>query len=361
MKITGIVTEYNPFHNGHIYHINKTREITNPDLLIAVMSGNFTQRGEVGITDKFERTKAALLNGVDLVVELPYIYTLQNAYVFAKESVNILSRLHIDSMVFGSETNNMEELKKFASLEIDVTRLKELMDTGESYPKAYGLLSGSMYSNDILAVAYLKALKDTSITPYSIERTNDYHSDELGEIASANAIRKALLNSKDISKSTPMVIDNPVFNKDLYPLYRHMLMTSSTNELSEYFLTAEGIENLLKKNAYLYDDYEEFISHSVSRRYTRSRIQRVMCHMLNKVKKNDIQNLENNYIRVLGFNRKGQEYLNSLRKEEDLNIITQFKNIPQNMKDIEWKVAVTYSFIKGNDYLKKELKGPVII
>ena len=111
MNISGIIVEYNPFHNGHLYHLNKTKELTNPDLIIAITSGNFTQRGEISIINKFDKTMAALEHGIDLVVELPYIYTLQNSSVFGKRSVELLNKLGINNLVFGSETNNLEELK----------------------------------------------------------------------------------------------------------------------------------------------------------------------------------------------------------------------------------------------------------
>ena len=363
MKVSGIIVEYNPFHNGHLYHIEKTKELTNPDVLVAVTSGNYTQRGDISIIDKFEKTKAALEHGVDLVVELPYIYTLQNAYVFGKNAVDILKRCNVDAIVFGSETNNIEELSKYASLEVDVTRLKELMHDGTSFPKAYGLLSNSLYPNDMLAVTYLKAMADTDIKPLSIQRTNGYHDTELDIIASATAIRKAVKEGRDISKAAPVNIDEPIFNDMLYPYLRHILFTMSRNDLAKIFMVNEGIEGLLKDNAVKYDKYEDFINHSVSRRYTRSRIQRICMHIINQIKKEDVLNLpEANYVRVLGFNSKGQELLKSL-KESETRFVTQFKNIPDSYKEIEWKTSLVYSSIleDGDAYLKKELKGPIIL
>jgi len=362
MNITGIIAEYNPFHNGHIYHINKAKELTNPDLIICVLSGNFSQRGDVSVMDKFEKTKYALDNGVDLVVELPYLYTTQNAYIFSKKAIEILNKLKVNNIVFGSETNNLNELKKYAELEVDVTRLKELLNKGESYPKAYGLLSGSMYPNDILAVTYLKSLKNTKIIPYSIQRTNDYHSKNLSKISSATSIRNALLNNQKVNKATPVIFKEPIFNKDLYPYIRNLLMTLPKEEISKIHLFCEGIENLLIKNAYLYDDYEEFINASISKRYTRSRIQRTLLQLALHITKKDAK-INESYIRILGFNTKGKQYLASLKKKKNLNIITQFKNLPPKSKDIEWKASSIYASLlnKPSLYLKKELKGPIII
>lgn len=362
MKVSGIIVEYNPFHNGHLYHINKAKELTNPDVLIAVTSGNFNQRGDVSIINKFEKTKAALSNGVDLVVELPYIYTVQNAYTFGSKAVEILSYLNTNSLVFGSETNNLEELKKYAELEVDVTRLKQLMHDGSSYPKAYGLLSSSLYPNDMLAVAYLKAIKGTNIEPISIQRTNEYHSNDLDIISSASAIRKAIKENKDISKTTPIEISNPIYNDMLYLTLRNILFTRTSDELSNIFLVSEGIENMLKENAIKFDNYEDFINNSISRRYTRARIQRVILNIINNITKQEVAALPAmNYIRVLGFNSKGQELLKQLKN--DIKIVTQFKNIPSQYKDIEWKTSLVYSTITNNpnQYIKQELKGPVII
>ncbi|MBP5279835.1 MAG: nucleotidyltransferase family protein [Erysipelotrichaceae bacterium] len=361
MKVTGIIAEYNPFHNGHLHHLKETIRISGPDLLIAVITGNYNQRGDLSIIDKFTKTKAALDHGIDLVVELPYIFTLQNAYVYGRQAIRILDQLRIDDLVFGSETNNLEELEKYASLEIDVTRLKELMHDGNSFPKSYGLLSGSLYPNDILAIAYLKALKGTDIRPISIQRTNEYLSEDIDVISSATAIRKALKQGKDISKTCPLEISKPIYNDALYPYIRRILMTSDRKDLERIFLVSEGLENLLKENAFRYDDYEEFLSNSISRRYTRSRIQRVIMHIANQIKKEDVAALpECDYIRVLGFNKKGQEYLKSLKK--DVALITQFKNIPEPYKDIEWKVNCLYATLmeKPSAYMKRELQGPLI-
>ena len=362
MKKTGIIVEYNPFHNGHKYHIEKTREITQPDILIACMSGNYNQRGDLSIINKYEKTKAALSNGVDLVLELPYIYTVQNAYVFGSKAVEILNRFNIDDLVFGSETNNLEELKKYAELEVDVTRLKQLMHDGNSYPKSYGLLSGSLYPNDMLAVTYLKALRGTDINPVSVQRTNDYLSEDLDLISSATAIRKAVKENKDISKATPIAINEPVFNEDLYPYIRKLLFTMDKKDLSSIFMVDEGIENLLKENAVKYANYEDFINASISRRYTRSRIQRILLHIANHIKKEDVKHLpEMNYVRVLGFNEKGQKLLKEMK--EEINIVTLFKNIPEPFKEIEWKTNLLYaSLLKdSNSYIKRELQGPVIL
>lgn len=362
MNVTGIIVEYNPFHNGHIKHIKEARKLTKCDLLIAITSGDYSQRGDVSIIDKFDKTKAALDNGVDLVVELPYIYTLQNAKVFGEKAVELLHALKINNLVFGSETNNIEELNKYAELNINVDYLKEIMATGLSYPKAYGLLASSLYPNDILAVSYLKAIQNKDIQAFPIKRTTKYHSGVLKKVCSATAIRKAIQNKVDYSIATPIKIKEPHFNNELYPFLRRILMTSSREELKEIFMVSEGIENLLIKNAYKYDSYDEFINNSISKRYTKARIQRVLVHILNNITKDEVNKLNKlDYIRVLGFNSKGQKYLRDYHND-NYKIVTQFKNIPEDYKAIEWKASSTYALLckKPKNYLVKELKGPVI-
>ena len=364
MKITGIIIEHNPFHHGHKYHIEETIRLTKPDILVAIMTGNYNQRGDLSIIDKFEKTKIALDNGIDLIIELPYVYTMQNAYIYGSKAIKLLNEINCNYLVFGSETNNLDELKQYASLEIDVTRLKELLRQGNSFPKAYGLLAGALYPNDILAVAYLKEIQNTNIIPLSIQRTSNYKEDKISIDTSASAIRKAILNNEDYHEGTDIRIDHPVFLKDLYPFIQNKLFTSNKEELKKIFMVDEGIENLLIKNAYKYFDFEDFINNTISRRYTRSKIQRTLIHIINNITKDDINNLkEDNYLRILGFNNKGRKLLNKLKEDENKKIITQFKNIPSPYKEIEWKINLVYaSLLKDPEaYLKKELKGPIII
>lgn len=361
MKTSGIIVEYNPFHYGHLYHIEKARELTDCDVLVAVMSGNYCQRGDLSVMDKFEKTKTALENGVDLVIEIPFLKTVQNAYVFGSTAVELLDRIGVDHLVFGSETNNLEELKQYAELKIDVTRLHELMREGASYPKAYGLLAGSLYPNDILAVTYLRKLQETGITPISIQRSNAYHSLELGSIASARAIRYAAEHGEDYSMATPCHLEDPVFLKDLWPFMRNTLIVTPAEELEKIFLMSEGIENLLKKNAETYYDFEEFLHYSVSRRYTRSRIQRILIHAALHITKKDAEEVSDIPMRVLGFSEKGRQLLKEKKKETE--IITQFKNLPEKDREIEWKAAQLYAGLHKDpeELIKKELRGPIII
>ncbi len=363
MKICGLVVEYNPFHNGHIHHINEAKRLTNADYLIAIMSGNFCQRGDISIIDKFEKTRVALEHGINLVIELPFAYTIQNASIFGTKSVEILKLFNIDYLVFGSETNNIDNLKMISETTINIDYLKEIMKTGISYPKAYSLLQGSLYPNDILAISYLKALKGTNIKPISIQRTNEYHSEEISKIASATAIRKAIKENRDYHEATPLNITNPHFNEELYPYLRNILNLNDREDLIKYHLVSEGIEKAFKDSAFKYDKYEDFINSLVNRRYTKARIQRICINILANIKSNEIKELEDDiYAFVLGFDSKGQELLHLINNEDE-KIVSNFKKIPLKHRKLEWKSDLLYASLlkeeERKEFLQKVLRGPI--
>ncbi len=366
MKAAGIIVEYNPFHNGHLYHINQTKEITNCDVLIAVMSGHFVQRGEPALIDKWQRTEAALKHGVDLVIELPYLYCTQSAQQFADGAVTLLKLAQVDTIVFGSESNNLEELKEIAELSTKADYLKEILSTGEGFPKAYGLWTQAMEPNDILAVAYLKALEGSDITPVTIQRTTHYHDESLNDIASATAIRKAVLSNEDAGHATPMRLKEPyVTLKQFYPYIRMMLSSLSSEYLNSLFLFSEGIENHLKDNAAKYDTFEEFMSHSITKRYTRARIQRTLCQLINQITKKEAKDLSPlTSLRVLGFNEKGQQWLKHLRKME-VDVASSFAQMPASLRKMELKATAMYAsfmtFEQRNALLKREIAHPIRI
>lgn len=363
MNICGIIVEYNPFHNGHRYHIEKAKELTSCDVLIAVMSGNYTQRGDLSVMDKFAKTEIALDNGIDIVVELPYIYATQSASSFSKGAIEALKVFGVDSIVFGSETNNLEELKEIAALEVNPDHFKEMIKTGISFPKAYGLLAKEFLPNDILAIAYLKAIRNTAIRPYTIQRTNDFHSEDIKSIASAKAIRKAIKEKKDYHLATDVKIDHPVFIDDLYPYLRRLLMLKKREDLEKIHLVSEGIEKIFIDNAFKYPDFASFLNASTSKRYTASRIKRTLLQIMIDVKKSEVDHYYHPYARVLGFNDKGQKLIKELRKN-GAPIETQIKKIPPFIKDIELKATYLYASLfdeKRFQYLvKRELAGPII-
>ena len=354
MKICGIVCEYNPFHNGHIHHIKKTRELTECDLLVAVMSGNFVQRGEPAIVDKWTRSEAALKHGVDLVIELPFIYATQSARFFAQGAMHLLKQTGCDCFCFGSESNDLNTLQEYAKIEIGK------LDRKKAPVQSYELFYGSISPNDILGINYLKYCKD--MQPYCIQRTNHYFDEEIvGPISSATSIRKAVKKQMGIKTATPMEIKNPIFLSDFYPAIQLLLLTLSPDYLKTLFLMDEGIENLLIKNAQ-YASFEEFMEHSVSKKYTRSRIQRTCIHLLNQTTKNEVNQLGlPDYVRVLGANEAGRKHL----RKAVCPIASRFSQIPENYRNMEFKTAAVYASVLPNEmrqsFREREMGSPVFI
>lgn len=331
LKASGIVVEYNPFHNGHIYHIQKARELSECDVLIAVMSPHFVQRGEPSFINKWDRTEVALDHGVDLVVELPTCFALQSADYFAKAAIEILALLQVDSVIFGSETNNIDAI-------MNQFRFKQ--DNTISYAQQMGNVRNA---NDILAYHYIINAKRFNIKPISIQRTNNYHGNELQEIASASAIRKHFGNN-DVSFTTPMTFENRTIHRiDEYEKLIHLSLMNPNTDWNSLLLIQEGIENLLIKNRRL--PLKDLISTSTSSRYTTSRIQRTLMTTLLNIKKEEIE--APTQVRVLGMNQKGQAYLRQLKKEAHYPIVS-LKNY--KYKDLEIRATEIYALVKEKAY-----------
>ena len=369
MKLCGIVAEYNPLHNGHIYQMNKAREISGCDVLAAVMSGNFVQRGEAAVTDKWKRAEAAVRNGADIVFELPYIYATQSAAKFAEGGVNILRLAGAEGICFGSECGNLENLQDIASTPVNPDHLHAAMDTGMSYPKAYSLLTSRMMPNDILAVAYLKQIQNTDIKPYLVQRTNDYLSEELQNIASAAAVRKALKEKRDISAATPMAdilnTDEAVWMEQYYPYLRTFLLVTPRERLQEFFLFSEGIETLLQEKAAECDDYVSFVRACTSYRYTAGRIRRCCLQALNQVTKEEVRKLPAmDWVRVLAFNETGRAWLKE-KRENEVRFVTRFAEVPWPWRSLEYRTTQMYTSVmpedKRKDLLLKEISHAVYV
>ena len=370
MKIAGLITEYNPFHNGHLYHIQKARETTQCDLLICVMSGHFVQRGEPTILDKWQRTQAALEHGVDLVLELPYPFVVQSAKHFANASVRILELVGCTDIVFGSESNDLESLQLMAELPINVDGLKEHLSQGMGYPKAYGMVHGSYHPNDILAIAYLKAIQNTRIQAHTIARTNHYHDENINsDIASATAIRNAVRLHQDVTNTTPMSEAlkqaKPIAWDNYFTYIQTKLISLDKQDLSEIFLMDEGLENHLSKQIKYAKDFESFMQASISKRYTRARIQRALTHLLTHTKRSEIKKLAPiSTLRVLGFNAKGQDYLKRFRDHEQVHIASRFNQVPPSYRSIEMRATSVYAHaLDAEERLKliqREIEGPIL-
>lgn len=357
MKSCGIIVEYNPLHNGHLYHIKKSKEITHCDCLIAVMSGNFVQRGEMAICDKWTRAKEAIKQGVDLVIELPYIYATSSADYFAYGAVEILKLLQVDDIVFGSESNDLNLLQNIDS--------NHEYDSKNSYASNFAK-QYKLKSNDILAHCYIKALKDSNIKYHSIQRTNEYLNEEIDhEIASASAIRKAIIHHQDYQHTTPMQDLNDLFCWDnYYDLLQYVLLTTANEELEKRYLVHEGLHNLFKKQASIHHNYQDFIKACISKKYPKSKLQRTLLQILIQVTKEEVSKLPKlDYIRVLAFNDQGKSYLKQIK--DQVNIATKFNQIPIKYRELELKATQVYFYPLNNkqrlEAIKKEWQSACYI
>lgn len=360
MKVLGIVAEYNPFHNGHLYHLQESKKLINADCSVCVMSGNFTQRGDVALIDKWSRAEMALRNGVDLVIELPVVYSISSAENFAYGSMNILDKLGIvDCVSFGSETGELRILDSIADILCNepkeyVSLLNHELAKGISYPKARekALL---MYLNDIrkyanvlsspnniLGIEYLKALRKlkSNLHPITIQRKNvEYNSTHISKgFASATAIRKLLDKPSDLSKVVPeetfSILEDKVkrgqivkglvtFEKEI--LYK--LRCMSVEDIANLPDVSEGLEHAIKNAANSCNNIMDLISLVKSKRYTQTRIQRILLYALLDITKQDMANSQKGvpYIRVLGMTENGKRLLSEIVAKKKLNVITSPK------------------------------------
>ena len=360
-KAVGLVVEYNPMHYGHLYHINKAKEITNSDIVIAVMSPNFTQRGIPAIIDKKKRTEIALQNGVDIVVELPFIYACEASDIFAFGALNILNDLKCDSFVFGSETGDTKEfMEKFNNYGFESPRMDEVirdyLDQGYSYPKAKALALNDVhdfyleYPNDILGYSYIKTVNNynLAIKPVAIKRSISYKGeDNIGNITSAYNIRKLVKENKKYDEFSLGKIENPKFLDNYFTLFKQKILTMSSEQLREIHLVNEGIENLFKKQIRNCHNFDEFINACTSKRYSGARLTRTITHILVNTLKKDVEPIIKNkpsYIRILGFNENGQEYLNEIRKDVTTPLINRFSAKENKELLFELKATDTYFY-----------------
>ncbi len=380
MKAVGIICEYNPFHKGHLYHLNETKKMFPGQPIIVVLSGNFCQRGEPSIINKWKKTKIALEYGADIVVELPFAYATQSADIFAEGSIRLLDSLKINNLVFGSESNDLNKLIEMADIQLNNDSyqkiVKDYMEKGINYPTALGnaledILNKKIKTpNDILGISYIREIKklNSNIIPHTIKRTNDYNSKTIeNEIASATSIREALKNNENIIENVPTLTydylqDNLHFLDDYFPFLKYKILTEKT-ELSKYQTVDEGIENRISSSILEAKSIDELINLIKTKRYTYNKIRRMLTHILCNFTKEEAQNKKIDYIRVLGFSKKGQKYLNHIRKDLDLPIITNFSKGNPNL-NLELRVTSVYASIleerEKNETIKAEYKSKPI-
>ena len=384
MKILGIITEYNPFHNGHLYHLFKAKEITGADYVVAVMSGNFLQRGEPAIINKWARTKMALNAGVDLIIELPFVFSTQDANGFAFGAVKLLDSLQIiDYLCFGCETDNLDTLYSISNfLHIEPQKYKELIvhnsKNGYEFPRAraqalceYHRIVGIdglekisplelskllKYPNNILALEYIKHLINlkSKIKPMAIKRMGAcYHQKNIkGKISSATSIRNEILSSLSSPKTDLFILNDkikstipqsgfPILEKELRegrgPItsdsYRQYILATlrrmSLEDISRVQGVTEGLENRIKKASLKSSTVEQLINSIKTRRYTRTKIQRIILHLMMNLSKKDVKTFNRCgplYARVLGFSKKGKTLLRTIKKSSSTPLISKLSN-----------------------------------
>lgn len=384
--VLGIIAEYNPFHNGHLYHLLKSKEKANADYVIAVIGGNFTQRGEPSFLDKWSKTEMALKNGVDLVIELPTLYSTSSAENFADGAIKILNSLNIvDCVSFGTETDNLARLNSIATILHEEpkdfkTLLESELKKGISFPKAReNALNKYLNSNEskilsspnnILAIEYLKALKKykSHIRPIAIKRKDSGHLtlDYTGSITSATAIRNMLKTNntkniknvltpvsytilKDELKSGHYVSDISLFEKII--IYK--LRTMPLSEISNIPDVSEGLENSIKKAANSCNSIDEIINIVRSKRYTETRIKRILLYVLLNITKKDIALSKRTkpYIRVLGFNENGKKIVSQISKNNPtLSIVTSVKKFLDSKPNKSLKTMIDIDIYATNVY-----------
>ncbi|MBC1442284.1 nucleotidyltransferase [Listeria seeligeri] len=388
MKATGIVVEYNPFHNGHQLHLKKARELTNPDVVIAVMSGSFVQRGDPAILPKWERTKMALAAGVDIVVELPVAFSTQHATIFAEESVRILDALHINSLFFGSEHGDAndfsEAANKVANNEATFNQMikHSLENKKISYAKAYTLALETLLGekkldvtkpNNILGFHYALAVQkqNPTIKLQSIAREQAQYHDEQAthtSIASATAIRKMMLagESKQAMRYLPIssqeilrAYSGPFLSWDDYwPFLKFRLLQATSEELKAIRGVSEGIQNRMQLVATTAENFFEFIEQTKTKRYSNARLQRTALQILLNAK----DTKSKPYIRILGMSKLGQQYLALHKKNIPLQVVTTASKASSGILTEDLKATTIYTLAKGlESYQKGDFQIPPII
>ncbi|TYP59980.1 nucleotidyltransferase [Thermosediminibacter litoriperuensis] len=412
MKIVGVIAEYNPFHSGHMYHLSKIRSEFNPDAILCAMSGNFVQRGEPAVFDKWVRAEMALGGGADLVMEIPACFAASTAEVFAEASVKLLNSTGlVNYLSFGIEECRIEELNLIGKLFAEEPPLlkasiKKFLKKGLSFPAArekaaLELLSSQIPDgklqllphllrkpNFILAVEYVKAIKklgvDMEILPV-LRKGAGYHEKGLQrEFPSASAIRCFLRETRDkealnlLASALPThcieIIkreiesgNGPVFFEDFELLILGILRRSSEEDLSLIFDIKEGLENRIKRAAKKASSLAELIEEIKSKRYPETRIQRILIHILLNIERELVSSRAPLYIRVLGFSQKGSEILRKIKEKTSLPVITRtaeyknLKNLARRMFEIDLLASDIYSLAKpsrdkrqgGMDFYKK--------
>ena len=363
MKITAIIAEYNPFHEGHKFHIEQARKLTGADAILVIMSGNFVQRGEPAIFDKHLRTKVAVSSGADMIIELPYPYSCSSAEYFADSAVNILDKLGcVDYLCFGSECNDIEAMTDIARIIIDESdaykdALKDNLKNGLSFPKARAMalmnvLGDSKYEeilsspNNILGIEYIKSLLKlgSSIKPVTIKRevSSYHHSEDNNPMYSASSIREALFNNEQIDLSDVSNLYNGdsmyVTRLDDFSSILVSRLLEHHNILDDYFDISSDLADRIRNNIDKYTSVSAFIELLKTKNITYTAISRGLCHIMLGLKQCDMNAFRGNgyadFVRVLGFNDKGLSIVKLIEKTNNIKTITKMSKADEILSDL---------------------------
>ncbi|PLR84099.1 nucleotidyltransferase [Bacillus canaveralius] len=379
MKVVGVIVEYNPFHNGHAYHLDMAKKVTGADVAIAAMSGNFLQRGEPALVSKWTRAKMALLGGVDLVFELPYQFATQKAEVFANGAVSILSSAGCTHLCFGSESGDIDSFYTaidFLNMHDSEFQknIRYYLSKGVSYPKALALafqdvkpgeeMADLSKPNNILGFQYIKSLQrlETSIEAVTVKRKSAEHHDEhfsSATIASATSIRKALFSEQGKLDEVQSLVPESTYRllvehfqefgrfhswDSYWPYLRYRLITMSPAELAQVYEVEEGLENRLISCALQAASFADFMQMVKTKRYTWTRLQRTCVHILTNTKKAEMKTVtEPNYLRLLGMSERGRDYLRNRKQHFTVPVVSRLSAFKNEQIELDIKSSRVYA------------------
>jgi predicted nucleotidyltransferase len=364
MKVIGIVAEYNPFHNGHRYLIESARKKYPGAAVVCVMSGHFLQRGEPALINKWSRAEMAVHGGVDLVLELPLVFSARSAYYFARASLILLSKTGlVTHLAFGSESGSQQELEIIARLLVNEPTefrqlLKSYLQQGGSFASARALALQSFLDkdtehilsqpNNILALAYLRVLEELqlAIEPIIVERQGHFHSADLNHFASATAIRQSLIQGADVADlrdvlplSSHLIMEReiqrgagPVFQHYLAPFILYRLRTMPLHELRQINEVTEGLEYRLKKASLHCGTWDELRHAIKSKRYSMTKINRLLLYVLFNIQARQMESFDQTgplYYHVLAFSDQGQYLLQQMQRWSTLPVLSRGSQVKE--------------------------------
>lgn len=402
MNAVGVIVEYNPFHNGHAFHLKEAKKLADAEVVIAVMSGQFLQRGEPALVSKWKRTEMALLAGADIVFELPYTFATQQANSFASGAVSILEAARCHSLCFGSESGNIESFYRTISFldennEEYQSKIRFFIEQGNSFPKASALAFQELYPNEdlldlskpnnILGYQYVKAAQKqkAKIELLTIARKNaNYHDPHFASetIASATSIRKAIFSHNSEMLTVKQYMPETSFQalldykeqfgllhgwENYWPLLKYKLLQSSIDEIKNIYEIEEGLENRLIAAALESNHFQEFMEKIKTKRYTWTRLQRACVHILTNATKQEMDKKTEKaaYLRLLGMSMYGKQYLNKYKSKLGLPLISKIPSEKHSSLALDIKASRIYAMgASGKSQerlLEMEYKQPPIL